>query len=665
MKNRIQKVNISEYFSPYFIQSWRYENDVELPVEYVQPEQFVVSERIDLLCKLFYIECREKKRDLTFAKELYTEHLRAFSEGTFTEPGNDEKDSLEKYFDTFDRLIDDIKENGFDASKSVIPVSDNGVILDGSHRVAISIYYHIELPIVRIHGTEQCFDTAYFQKNGLKRIYLDFMIDQYIRRKEQTYVVCLWPAGYDEGKNKRTDTILRQAAHIVYRKEIRFNYSGVKQLVTQVYHHQSWTCGIDNAFSGVEGKAKPCYAKNKITTIYVIEDITQPEIVELKSKIRDIYQIENHSIHITDTKDEAIEAAELVFNENSIHLANHGDTSVYWDFVKEFILQDPHDDRVSLFTLTLYGIGQSDESAFSDDDSLVYNPLKYLYYFGKKVLAIDEAQSDDPSVNIRIEKLRKQKKYGTIQEEYIPPKKPKKRLREKLADSLKKSSLGTRAINKYRNIRYADKPVEQKNIEDIQAVFEGLPGDCGYLILRNWEGFYDDILIEGHNDIDVLCANPKSRDQIVAAFSAKDIAGNGFHYSFLYKGMDVTLDTRIVGDGYYDINWQKEMIANRVKNPLGFYVMTDEDYFYSLAYHAIYQKKDGLSEEYRIRLGEMKLEYQDFKQEDFIRILHEYMLKRGYFYTHTVDDSVVRRFDRVPDKSYVRTLSQYNEIPNG
>lgn len=665
MKDKIQKVNISEYFSEYFIQSWRYENDVELPVEYVWPGQFVVSERIDLICKLFYIECREKKRDLSFAKELYTEHLRAFSEGTFKEPGNDDKDSLEKYFDTFDRLIDDIKENGFDASKSVIPVSDNGVILDGSHRVAIAIYYNIELPIVRIHGTEPCYDAAFFQKNGLKRIYLDFMIDQYIRRKEQTYVVCLWPAGYDEEKNKMTDAILRQAAHIVYRKEIKFNYSGIKQLVTKVYYHQSWTCGIENGFSGVEGKAKPCYAKNEITTVYVIEDITQSEIVELKSRIRDIYQIENHSIHITDTKDEAIEAAELVFNENSVHLANYGDPYVYWDSVKEFILQDIQDDRVSLVTPTLYGIAQSDMNAFSDDDTLVYNPLKYLYYFGKKVLAIDEAQSDDPSVNGIIDKLKKQKRLGTIQEKFIPPKETKKPLRTRLTESITKSSLGTRAINKYRNIRYADKPVEQKNIEDIQAVFESLPSDCEYLILRNWEGFYDDILIEGHNDIDVLCANTKSRDQIVAAFSAKDLSGNGFHYSFLHKGMEVTLDTRIVGDGYYDINWQKEMIANRVKNPLGFYVMTNEDYFYSLAYHAIYQKKDGLSDEYRIRLGEMKPKYKDFKQEDFVRILHEYMLHHGYFYTHTVDDSVIRRFDRVPDRSYVRTLSQYNEIPNG
>lgn len=662
MSDRIRKVNISEYFSPYFIQTWRYEDDVELPVEYCRPEQFLVSDRIDLICKLYYIECREKAVDMTFAKELYTEHLRAFSEGTFKEPGNDEKDSLEKYFDTFNHLIDDIKKNGFDAKKSVIPVSDNGVILDGSHRVAVAIYFNIELPIVRIHGIEPRYNTAFFRKNGLKRIYLDFMADRYIRSKERTYVVCLWPAGFDNKKNNTADAIIHERSHIVYRKEIKFNYNGIRQLVTQLYHHQIWTGSIDNGFSGTEQKAKPCYAPNKLTTVYVIEGITQPEIIELKSKIRDIYQIENHSIHITDTKEEAIEAAELLLNENSIHLANYGNPKVYWDSVKAFIKQETDENSVSLFTPTLYGIGKCETNAYSENVSLVYNPLKYLYYFGKKALALSEVKPDDPSVHAKIQKLIKQKKYGTIQEEYIPPQKPKKRLRERLTASIEKNSLGVRALNKYRNIKNTEKPIIQKDFEDIQAVFESLPPDCGYLIMRNWEGFYDDILIEGHNDIDVLCADKRSRDMLVSAFTAKPLTNDGFHFSFVYRGIDVTLDTRIVGDGYYDINWQKNMLKNRVKHPLGFFVMGDDDYFYSLAYHAIYQKENGLSEEYRERLTKMKPEYKDYQQDDFIRILHEFMLQNKYFYTHTADYSVVRRFDRVPDRSYVRTLSQYDEI---
>ena len=661
MSDRIQKVNIKDYFSPYFIRIWRCEPDIELKVDYVQPEQFLVSNRIDLICKLFYIECREKRADMTFAKELYTEHLRAFSEGTFTEPGNEEKNTIEKYFSTFDRLIDDIKKNGFDVSKSVIPISDNGVILDGSHRVAAAIYFNIELPVVRIHGFEPCYNSDFFLKNGLKRIYLDFMVDGYICRKEQTYIVCLWPAGYDEEKNKMTDSIIRESVHVVYQKKIRFNYNGIKQLVTQVYHHQSWTGSLDNGFSGVDGKARPCYAKNYPTTVYVIEGITQSEIVELKNKIRDIYQIENHSIHITDTKDEAIEAAELLLNENSIHLANYGYPLKYWSSLKDLVTNGTNNGQALDIALTLYGICDRQPEIYKKSDKIIDNPKKYLWFFGNKVAALNVIQKDYPQYNNQIQNLLSQNKLGTIAETVVV-KKPKKKPRKSLVSVIEKNSYGQRLVNKFRNIRYAEKTVVQKDIQDIQAIFESISADCGYLIMRNWEGFYDDILIEGHNDIDLLCANKRSRDMIVSAFTAKKLTSDGFHYSFIYRGIEVTLDTRIVGDGYYDINWQRSMLKNRVKNPLGFYVMSDEDYFYSLAYHAIYQKKAGLSEEYRERLGKMKPEYKDFQQEDYIKALDEYMLSHGYFYTHTVDDSVVRCFNRVPDRGYVKTVSIYNEI---
>ena len=660
MSDTVQKVNIEDYFSPYFIRTWRYEPDIELKVDYVQPEQFLVSNRIDLICKLFYIECREKNADMTFAKELYTEHLRAFSEGTFTEPGNEEKNTIEKYFSTFDRLIDDIKENGFDASKSVIPVSDNGVILDGSHRVAIAIYYHITLPIVRVHGVEQYFDAAFFQKNGLSPVYLDFMVDRYIRAKKQTYIACLWPAGYDEAKNAETDVILRKAANVVYRKRIRFNYNGIERLVTQVYYHQEWTGSLDEGFRGAAYKAKDCYSKKGITTIYVLENISQ-DLVELKSKIRDIYRIENHSIHITDTKDEAVEAAELLLNENSIHFANYGNPLKYWSSLKDLVTNGANNGQTLDIALTLYGICDRQPEIYKKSDKIIDNPKKYLWFFGNKVAALNVIQKDYPQYNNQIQNLLSQNKLGTIAEP-VAVIKPKKKPRKSLVSVIEKNSYGQRLVNKFRNIRYAEKPVVQKDIQDIQAIFESLPDDCGYLIMRNWEGFYDDILIEGHNDIDLLCANQRSRDMIVGAFTAKKLTLDGFHYSFIYRGMEVTLDTRIVGDGYYDINWQRSMLQNRVKNPLGFYVMSDEDYFYSLAYHAIYQKKDGLSEEYRERLGKMKPEIKDCQQEDYIKVLDEYMMSHGYFYTHTVDDSVVRCFNRVPDRGYVKTVSIYNEI---
>ena len=65
----------------------------------------------------------------------------AFSEGTYTEPGDENKTSLDKFFSVFDELIDDYKENGFDSNKSLIPIGRNNIILDGAHRTACAIYY--------------------------------------------------------------------------------------------------------------------------------------------------------------------------------------------------------------------------------------------------------------------------------------------------------------------------------------------------------------------------------------------------------------------------------------------------------------------------------------------------------------------------------------------
>ena len=86
-----------EVFSEYYIKDWKIDPKEELQIEYVDAKNFLMPERIDLACKLYYIDCYEKKIGLDYAKELYTEHIRAFSGGTFIEPGMEEKNSIKKY----------------------------------------------------------------------------------------------------------------------------------------------------------------------------------------------------------------------------------------------------------------------------------------------------------------------------------------------------------------------------------------------------------------------------------------------------------------------------------------------------------------------------------------------------------------------------------------
>ena len=78
-----------------------------------------------------------------FINELYDKHIEAFSAGSYNEPGNDEKNSIKKYIDTFEVLIKNIKKSGIDETISVIPVGKNNEIMDGAHRTAIASYFNL------------------------------------------------------------------------------------------------------------------------------------------------------------------------------------------------------------------------------------------------------------------------------------------------------------------------------------------------------------------------------------------------------------------------------------------------------------------------------------------------------------------------------------------
>ena len=78
--------------------------------------------------------------DAQFTKDIYKEHIRAFSLGKFIEPANDNKKSFEKFVNDFNETFEDIKKNGFDNCKTLIPLSKNGSIANGAHRVASAIF---------------------------------------------------------------------------------------------------------------------------------------------------------------------------------------------------------------------------------------------------------------------------------------------------------------------------------------------------------------------------------------------------------------------------------------------------------------------------------------------------------------------------------------------
>ena len=175
-----------------------------------------------------------------------------------------------------------------------------------------------------------------------------------------------------------------------------------------------------------------------------------------------------------------------------------------------------------------------------------------------------------------------------------------------------------------------------------------------YLVLRNFENLLEpEIYVDGHGDIDMLCSNSQ---EIVNLIDARPLTpdksgmrGDGIHYGIEVDGKPVKLDLRHVGDGYYCTKWEQDMLERRVKHEC-FYVMTENDYFYSLVYHAVLQKR-SLSDEYSTRLWQMSkncgLDVSAPSEKEYLRLLQTFMRNNGYRFTYSQDHLVPNRFHLV------------------
>lgn len=325
------------------VYDWKISNIGDRKVEYVDAMELITSSRIDLVAKYKFVEMYDNNWKVPFIEELYKAHLAAFSYGSFIESGQEKtKNTYEKYVKTFYELINDIKEKGFDENLSVIPVGDDNIILNGAHRVAIAAYYGLKVPIVRFEGypsESNHFNAQFFERRLLEKRFLDYLLTEYIKLKHGVFVGIIWPAAgrkeFDRGIQ-----IIRDRGFLIYEKDVNLEYQGIKNLMIQIYGHQKWCGSIENGYKEIKGKVDNCYRDRTNSHIVVLENCSYDDIVKLKHDIRGVFGIENHSIHICDNQDEAIQMAQLLLNSNSIHALNNADflkNASVVEYIKEII----------------------------------------------------------------------------------------------------------------------------------------------------------------------------------------------------------------------------------------------------------------------------------------------------------------------------------------
>ena len=198
--------------------------------------------------------------------------------------------------------------------------------------------------------------------------------------------------------------------------------------------------------------------------------------------------------------------------------------------------------------------------------------------------------------------------------------------------------------------------MEYKNYKSIEEFYVVLShSDIKYVVLRNYENMHkDNFFVGGHEDIDILVDDV---DKFVAATGVvpKMWPEDKWHFIVFIEGMGIPLDVREVGDCYYDPKWEADILERRqIADNGNWFVMSENDYYYTLAYHSILQKYQT-SQEYIKRLDSMaeKLGLNVQGEKHHLKQLDVFMKTCKYKYTPPKDTSVSLMLSKMKNKTKI------------
>jgi FkbM family methyltransferase len=278
--------------------------------------------RFDIPAKYLYAKHREKRVGSDFARRLYAEHLRVWNNLHEIEPV---KHGIEAYLDTFHRILDSTKSDGFGPTQSAVPVGRSLSPINGSHRIAACLLYDKE---VRCRVVDEGLEThnhnyLYFRNRedhvpgGLAPDLQNAIALEYCRLKPETYAVLVFPSAV--GRHREIFDILVAHGHVVYEKEFVLGPNGRLNFIRCVYWGEPWLGTAENGYPGANAKAGYCFANDGPLRLFVFETHDPERAVTVKAEIRALFDLEKNSVHINDSHEETLRVAEALLNANSVH----------------------------------------------------------------------------------------------------------------------------------------------------------------------------------------------------------------------------------------------------------------------------------------------------------------------------------------------------------
>lgn len=141
----------------------------KIDVYRTNPINLLSKYRFDVFVKYYYVKSYIESTNIIEAQEIYLSHIKAFN--NFLEPDG-RKNNKDDFINSFNSLIESVKTcNNLD--KTIIPISPTGIPIDGAHRIAISLYFGLEIQYCVFDLLDGKYDEIFFLQRGMQYKYVE------------------------------------------------------------------------------------------------------------------------------------------------------------------------------------------------------------------------------------------------------------------------------------------------------------------------------------------------------------------------------------------------------------------------------------------------------------------------------------------------------------
>ncbi|MCY3879204.1 MAG: hypothetical protein OXF74_08505 [Rhodobacteraceae bacterium] len=311
--------------------SWRYlrnlPHDTSVNVLSVPAAMLLTPERFDIAIKCLYGRLWRNESAPLWRKLVYSAQASRITgpSPVIKEHDGSKKSGLAQFLSRFQELLRDSPPENL----PIVPVGEALIAFDGSHRIAAAICTNRKIEVAHIAAPSPCLGDATFFSSSLHghkpcpSEILDEAAIEYCRIKKGLSLCLIFPTVQSEA---HAIACLRDAGRIVYRKDIVLSPKCGHALLRQVYYGHAWFQGLQDEMEtdGFLHKVRSCFPLLGVVRVLLIDGLDANARLGVKHQIRSHYRIGNHSIHITDTDEEVLLIARVVFNDNSIALLRAG-----------------------------------------------------------------------------------------------------------------------------------------------------------------------------------------------------------------------------------------------------------------------------------------------------------------------------------------------------